>query len=109
MDDENIVLHPARLASQAVVLQPDVGVRFIIILGDAAWCSEALWEVGIKHGASEHFRPRPSRVEALSFMIVSASVVRVPCAALVSCTMLGLHIIVPQAVPMTFLGFGPST
>jgi hypothetical protein len=55
LDDEKVIVRPTRLASKAVVLQPDAGVSFIVVLDDAARCSEMVWEASVTHGISERF------------------------------------------------------
>jgi hypothetical protein len=89
-------------ASEAVVLQPDVGVSFTVVLDDDARRSEVLWEVSVVHGASEHFLPQLFRGEVASFVMVTTSVVRV------WHVVLGLHIIILQQVLMEYLGLRPS-
>jgi hypothetical protein len=73
LNDEKVIIHSARLRSKAVVLLPDTGVSFVIILDDAARHSKTLWEASVTHGTSEHLRPGPFKAEAMPFMIVLAS------------------------------------
>jgi hypothetical protein len=49
--------------------------------------------MSVVHGASKCLWARPFRTEVVSFMIVMTL------AAWVSCTSLGLHVVVPWAVP----------
>jgi hypothetical protein len=51
------------------------------------------WETSVAHGASKRHQARPFITKAASFMIVVAPV------AWLLCTLLGLCIIVPWAVP----------
>jgi hypothetical protein len=98
LDDEMVVVHPARLASKAVVLQPDTGVSFTIVLDDTTRHSKMLWEASVAHGTSERFLLKPFMAEVVPFTIILASV------AWVSHVVLGLRIIIPQAVLMMHLG-----
>jgi hypothetical protein len=77
LDDEKVIGYLTRLASEVVVLQPDTGVSFTIVLDDIARHLETLWEASIMHGASECFWPRFFRAEATSFVIIMASAIRV--------------------------------
>jgi hypothetical protein len=89
LDNEKVIVHSARSACEVVVLQPDIGVSFAIILDGIAQCLKMLWEMSITYGASEHLWARLFRTKVASFVIATAStpwVLRV---------MLGLHIIIP--------------
>jgi hypothetical protein len=94
-----VIVRPARLASEMVVLQLNAGVIFAIVHDNLAWRSETLWEACVMHGASKCFWPRSFGVEVASLMIVMTSMVRVPCPAL------GLHIVILLVVLVVHLGF----
>jgi hypothetical protein len=89
LDNEKVIVHSARSACEVVVLQPDIGVSFAIVLDGIAQCLKMLWEMSITYDASEHLWARLFRTEVASFVIVAAST------PWVSCVMLGLHIIIP--------------
>jgi hypothetical protein len=55
LDDEKVIVRRTLLAGKLVVLRPDTGVSFTIVLDDAARRSEALWEASVMHDASECF------------------------------------------------------
>jgi hypothetical protein len=99
LDDEKVIVYPSHLTCETVVLQPDAGVSFIIVLDDVARRLETLWEASVVHSASEHFWPWLLKVVVVSFMIITTFVVWVPRMALVLC------IVVLQAVLMMHLGF----
>jgi hypothetical protein len=80
---------PPALAHEAVVLQPDDGVNFAVILDDVARRSETPREMGIMHGSSERLWARPFRTEVVSLTIIVAPMMWV------SCALLGLRIVVP--------------
>jgi hypothetical protein len=73
-DDEKVIIYPTHLTSELVVLQPDAGVSFTIVLYDIARCSEALWEVSIMHSDFKCFWPWLFKAEVVSFVIITASV-----------------------------------
>jgi hypothetical protein len=102
LDDEEVIIRSAHFAHETIVLQPDVGVSFAIVLDDIVWCSKMLWEMSIMYGASVRIWARPFRNEVASFAIVVASMEWVPCASL------GLRIPIPWVAPSTYLRFQPS-
>jgi hypothetical protein len=65
LDDEKDIGCPICLASEVVVLQPNAGVSFTIILDDVAWHSEMLSEASVTDGPSKHFASGSSGMRLL--------------------------------------------
>jgi hypothetical protein len=101
LDDEQIVACPAHPAHKAVVLQPNTGVCFVVILDDVAWCLKTLQETCITHVASERLWPHSLRTEVASLPNVTSSTTRVPYVVLGPC------VFIPLAVLTKRLGFRP--
>jgi hypothetical protein len=40
LDDEEVIVHSVHFAREAVILQPDTGVGFAVVLDDVAWRSK---------------------------------------------------------------------
>jgi hypothetical protein len=53
------LVHCTRFACEAVILQPDAGVGFAVVLDDVASCSKMLWETSVTNGASNRLWARP--------------------------------------------------
>jgi hypothetical protein len=71
LDDEKVIVYPACPAREAVVLQPNTGVSFLIVLDDVVRCTEAPCEPHVLHGASKRLRPWSLRAEVASLAIVT--------------------------------------
>jgi hypothetical protein len=99
LDDEKVIVRFTRSAHEAIVLHPDGGVSFAIVLDDVARCSKTLWETSIMYGVSERVWARPFRTVDAPFTIIVASVVRVLHASL------GLRVIIPWAASLMYLRF----
>jgi hypothetical protein len=67
---------------EVVILEPDNGAGFAVLLGDVARRSKMSWEMGAAHGAFERPWTRSFKTKAASFTIVAAPMMRVPCALL---------------------------
>jgi hypothetical protein len=78
LDDEKVIVRPTCPTREAVVLQPNAGVSFAIILDNVVRHMEAPWELCVLHGASECLWPYSFRVEAASLTVIMAPVVWVP-------------------------------
>jgi hypothetical protein len=96
LDDEDIIIHAARPAHEAVILQLDTGVSFAVVLDDIASRSKTHWETNVGHDTSKCLRAKPFRTEVALFMII------------VSCASLGLCIVIPWTVLLVHLRFRPS-
>jgi hypothetical protein len=70
LDDEEVIVRPARLAREAVVLQPDAAVGLIVVLDDVVGRTKIPRESCITHIAPERFRFWPLGAKAMSFLIV---------------------------------------
>jgi hypothetical protein len=103
LDHEQIICCPSRSTCKAIILQPDDGVGFAVVFGDAARRSKASWKMSIAHGASEYLGTRPFGTKVASLAIVSATVMGV------SRAWLGLRTVIPWAMPLVCLRFRPST
>jgi hypothetical protein len=103
LDDDEIIVRSALSTREAVVLQPDARVSFVVVLDDVAWCLKMLWEMSVTYDASERLCVMPFRTEVVSFMIIMSYT------ACVLCVSLGLRIIVPWMVPSSYMRFRPST
>jgi hypothetical protein len=55
--DEQVIVCPARPAREVVVLYPNSGVGFVVVLDDVAWRPKMLWEMLIMDVASERLWP----------------------------------------------------
>jgi hypothetical protein len=51
LDDEKMVICPARPAREAVVLQPNAGICFVVIFDNAIRCPKAYREACVAHVA----------------------------------------------------------
>jgi hypothetical protein len=103
LDNEEIITRSPRPASEAVVLQPDAGVYFAIVLDDVAWHLKTPREMGIAHGAYKRLWAWRFRIEAASFTIVAAPVMRV------LRVLLELRTVVPWELPLLCLRFQSGT
>jgi hypothetical protein len=56
LDDEEVIIHPARPTHAVVVLQLDAGFCLADILDDVVWCMETPRESRITHVSPERFR-----------------------------------------------------
>jgi hypothetical protein len=98
-DDEKVIIHRTCSTHMVVVLQPNAGVGFAIVLDDVAQHSEALQEMPIPHGASKHFWPWSFGAEATSLTIIMPPVLQVLHSAL------GLRVFTLLVVLIARLGF----
>jgi hypothetical protein len=55
--DEQVIVCPARPAREVVVLYPNSGVGFVVVLDDVAWRPKMLWEMLIMDVASKRLWP----------------------------------------------------
>jgi hypothetical protein len=84
LDDEEVIVRPTRLAREAVVLQPNIGICVAIILDDVVGHTEMPREARIMHVAPERFRSWPLRAKAAPFLIAA------PATTLIACVVLGV-------------------
>jgi hypothetical protein len=73
LDDEKIVIYPAR---EAVVLQPNARICFVIIFDNIIRCLKAFREACVAHVAPKQFRPWPFRAKAMPFLIIATQIAR---------------------------------
>jgi hypothetical protein len=53
LDDDEIIVRSALSTREAVVLQPDTRVSFVVVLDDVAQCLKMLWEMSVTYDAFE--------------------------------------------------------
>jgi hypothetical protein len=99
LDDKEIIILFAHSTREVVVLQPDAGVGFTVVLDDVAWRSKMARETSVTHDTSKRLWARPFRTEVASFVIIMVPM------AWVSHALLGLCIVVAWAVPSVYLRF----
>jgi hypothetical protein len=85
LDDEGIVDHPALPAHEAVVLQPNIGIGFAVVLDDVVGLPKILREACVTHVAPERFRPWPLGAKAAPFSIAAPTVMNVAHTVLSAC------------------------
>jgi hypothetical protein len=81
MDDDEVVVHPARPALKAVVFQPNIGICLAVVFDDVIWCLETFWEMLITHVAPECLGPWPIKAEAVPLLIITPTTAWVVCCA----------------------------
>jgi hypothetical protein len=79
MDDERVIIRSARVSCEVVILQPDAGVSFAVILDDVAWRMKTLWQTSIAYGTSKRLRAWLFKTESKLFAVVMAPTARVSC------------------------------
>jgi hypothetical protein len=57
LDDEKVIVRPTGLGREAVVLQPNTGISFTVVLNDVVWHSKMLREACIVHVAPKCLGP----------------------------------------------------
>jgi hypothetical protein len=57
LDDEKVIVCPACPAREVVVLQPNIGIGFTVILDDVVGHSKMLREACVAHIAPKHHGP----------------------------------------------------
>jgi hypothetical protein len=88
-----VIVRPARLAREAVILQPGVGIHFAIILDDVVGRTETPMGARIVHVAHKRFRSWPLGAKAALFPTVAPTVMQI------TCTVLGVCPFVPPPPP----------
>jgi hypothetical protein len=71
LDDEEVVIRPARPTHEAIVFQPNIRVGFAIILDDVVRHLEMFQETRVAHIAPERLGPWPLGAEAMPLSIVA--------------------------------------
>jgi hypothetical protein len=64
LDNEQVIIHPVRLAQKVVVLQPNVEIGFMVIFDDVVWCPKTFREARLAHVAPKCFGPWPFEAKA---------------------------------------------
>jgi hypothetical protein len=82
LDVGKVVICPAYPACEAVVLQPIVGISFVVVLDDVIGRSKMLSETRVAHVALERLWPWPFRAKAVPFSIVALTAMSVVCVLL---------------------------
>jgi hypothetical protein len=83
LDDEKVIIHLACLAREAIVLQPNAGVVFVIVLYDFVGRLKTLRETRVVYVASKRLRLWLLEAKATPFLIT------MPAATCVTCVVLG--------------------
>jgi hypothetical protein len=99
VDDRKIIIRSTRPTREAVILQPDTRVGFVMVLDDVTQGAKVPWEMSGAYGTSKCLWTRPFKTEVVSFVIITAPMARV------SHALLGLCVIVPWAMPSVYLRF----
>jgi hypothetical protein len=71
LDDEEVIICPARPPRRAVVLQPNAGISFAIILDDDVRCLEVFQEACVMGVVPEGFGTWPLGAEDAPLSIVA--------------------------------------
>jgi hypothetical protein len=85
LDDEKVVILPACPAREAVVLQPNTGIGFAIVLDNVIGHSKTLRETRVAHVAPERPGPWPLSTKVVPFSITMPTVTRIACVVLGVC------------------------
>jgi hypothetical protein len=75
LNDKQVAICPACPACEVVVLYPDTGISFTVILDDIVGHSKTLGEAHVAHVTPKHLGPRPLRNKATSFLVVAPTAV----------------------------------
>jgi hypothetical protein len=103
VDDRKIIIRSTRPTREAVILQPDTRVGFVMVLGDVTRGAKVPWEMSGAYGASKCLWTRPFKTEVVSFVIITAPMRWVPHA------LLGLLAVVPWMMLLVHLRFRSGT
>jgi hypothetical protein len=99
LDDEQIVVRSVHCTCEVVILQPDVAAGFSVVFGDVARRSKVSQKMSVEYSTSEYLGTRLFGTKATSFAIIEAPATWVPC------ELLGLHVVIPRAMPPIHLRF----
>jgi hypothetical protein len=82
LNDEHVTICPTCPARKAVILWPDAGIGFSVILDDIIWHLKTFWEAHIVHVTPERLGPRPLGAKASSLSVATPTVALVAHAVL---------------------------
>jgi hypothetical protein len=85
LDDENRIVRPACPTREAVVLQPNTGIGFTIIIDDVVRRSKTLREAHVAHVSPQRLGTQPIRAKVVPFSITTPTAMWVVCTVLRAC------------------------